>query len=430
MSHFANTSDTMLEYRICSHLTEITPLSAFDKLFLSQRQIDQALSLLAHPRPSLKFPEELECQFLRYMLSSYKKENKIFPLAGIFGLLLFFISDLLVIPSLAAESALIRFGCALLILILLYISAKTRTVRRQFYLLAYGVLIIHVSLLFVGVLASKLGNEHYQFGSIITIFFLCNVLRINFRIVLPFALIMLGLSLITFIGFGFSKNQLIESSFIYVFITLISLLSNATMDKEVRLSFLQQVALRQERLALLETQKELQKISEIDGLTEIYNRRYFNTALPKLVSSAQRHQQPISILMIDVDAFKAFNDNQGHLEGDKALKLIAQTIKSCLHRPDDLCARYGGEEFVAVLPFSNARAAQFVSEQIISTIEATRTAHAHNPASPWVTVSIGYCSMIPESYISPEYLLKCADDALYQAKHKGRNRAYASEKNT
>lgn len=162
----------------------------------------------------------------------------------------------------------------------------------------------------------------------------------------------------------------------------------------------------------------LRELSTTDELTGIANRRFFNKTIDELIKIAKREQAPISLLLIDIDRFKAINDKYGHLAGDECLKHITEVIKSCLKRPGDLFARFGGEEFAVVLPNTNEDGAQSIAHKILVSISNRHIAVSGATLS--LTVSIGISSKIPLT-LSRTCLIEEADNALYQAKSRGRN---------
>lgn len=172
---------------------------------------------------------------------------------------------------------------------------------------------------------------------------------------------------------------------------------------------------------------ELETLSQLDSLTQIYNRRTFNEIAQQLWLVAARQQLPISALMIDVDHFKLYNDHYGHPAGDACLKRVSAVIKNCLHRPTDLLGRYGGEEFIVLLPETDINGAFRVAEEINKAIEAEGLRHEVSPTSSVVTVSVGGASCSRTKGHSLEELIKTADRALYKAKRSGRNRALVDE---
>jgi diguanylate cyclase (GGDEF)-like protein len=173
---------------------------------------------------------------------------------------------------------------------------------------------------------------------------------------------------------------------------------------------------------VLKQQKDLlREIALLDGLTGISNRRKFNEELQANWSQCARDKQPLSMLIIDVDFFKLYNDLYGHLMGDECLKLIAQTIKDSVQRPYDLVARYGGEEFACLLPKTPLPGADNLAEKILSNIYALKIEHADSPIDKFVTVSIGVACKTPQIELSPERLVEAADQQLYISKQHGRN---------
>ena len=174
---------------------------------------------------------------------------------------------------------------------------------------------------------------------------------------------------------------------------------------------------------LEKTNQNLAQLATIDGLTQINNRRHFDQIYLAEWKRLARKKEPLSLIMCDVDFFKAYNDTYGHLQGDNVLVQIARTIKHCLKRPADLGARYGGEEFVALLPNTTLTGAVHVAEEIRRSVQALAIPHQKSSNSNRITISLGVACIIPSSQsINPDILLQAADKALYQAKTEGRDR--------
>jgi len=148
-------------------------------------------------------------------------------------------------------------------------------------------------------------------------------------------------------------------------------------------------ALRQSQQQLLETNLELQRLTNSDGLTSLSNRRYFDEYLGAEWKRAQREQTQLALLMIDVDAFKGYNDTYGHVAGDEVLRRVATVIRENCARPADLPARFGGEEFSMILPATSPGGARLLAEKVRRAIETLRIPHACSPTGGFVTVSIG-----------------------------------------
>ncbi|MBS1210238.1 MAG: diguanylate cyclase response regulator [Proteobacteria bacterium] len=175
-----------------------------------------------------------------------------------------------------------------------------------------------------------------------------------------------------------------------------------------------------------EANRELLRLSSVDGLTCISNRRQFDECLLREWARGVRSAKPLSILMCDVDYFKQYNDLYGHPAGDECLKAVAQVLQNCVHRPADMVARYGGEEFTVVLPDTDVQGARLVAEEVRRCLEGLQMQHADSPLG-LVTISVGVACRVPARETgSPVQLLGDADAALYQAKLAGRNKVFVA----
>lgn len=173
----------------------------------------------------------------------------------------------------------------------------------------------------------------------------------------------------------------------------------------------------------LKSQRDyLRQLSQIDGLTGIPNRRRFDQALETEWLRARRNGLPLTLLMMDIDHFKRFNDTHGHLAGDACLKKVAQALSDAMYRPGDFVARYGGEEFACILPECDAAGAREVSRHCLENVAALDVREAISDDRVSVTLSIGGATLIPRERMAPTALLEQADSLLYQAKQQGRNR--------
>ncbi len=172
----------------------------------------------------------------------------------------------------------------------------------------------------------------------------------------------------------------------------------------------------QSNQSLLDT---LDHLSNVDGLTGLYNRRYFDQRLALEVNRSARHASNIALLFLDIDHFKRYNDRLGHPQGDQCLRQVGVCLNTAITRKSDFVARYGGEEFVVVLPDSDMAGAKVVAQRIMSGLWRLDIPHPDSPVAPQVTVSIGIAA---GNSASARNLLTQADQALYQAKQQGRNR--------
>ena len=166
----------------------------------------------------------------------------------------------------------------------------------------------------------------------------------------------------------------------------------------------------------------LENLAMIDSLTEIANRRRYNEALENEWRRCARSNSPLSLALIDVDHFKAYNDRQGHAAGDSVLRSIATTLTGFMRRPGDLAARYGGEEFILLLPQVDAEAAARIGNEIRTAVESMHLPHPDSPVSRYVTISLGGMTTNPRDGQVDSQFFRKADVALYEAKAKGRNR--------
>ena len=176
-----------------------------------------------------------------------------------------------------------------------------------------------------------------------------------------------------------------------------------------------------------EAEAELERLATRDGLTSVANRRSFDETLHAEWRRATREARTLSLLMIDVDFFKPYNDAYGHQGGDECLRQVAAAMSNVVKRSSDAVARYGGEEFAILLPATDPPGACIVAERIRAAVEALRLPHSGSTVADHVTVSIGVASVVVTTEGVPTQLVGAADAALYRAKHKGRNRVVLAD---
>ncbi len=168
--------------------------------------------------------------------------------------------------------------------------------------------------------------------------------------------------------------------------------------------------------------RELQRLSNLDGLTQLYNRRYFDEKLKEEVSRLRRTLTPIALLMCDIDYFKKFNDTYGHVAGDRCIRSVADSLRNHCKRVTDIPARYGGEEFAVIMPNTGASEAASIAESIRLEIERKKIPHESSPVKEIVSISIGFTSIVPDETIDPSRIISLADKALFESKNNGRDR--------
>ncbi|HSW12240.1 MAG TPA: diguanylate cyclase [Solimonas sp.] len=186
-------------------------------------------------------------------------------------------------------------------------------------------------------------------------------------------------------------------------------------------------ALRRSQQQLLEKNLELERLTNLDGLTGLSNRRYFSEFMEVQWRRAIREQSAFSVLMIDVDDFKRYNDGYGHLAGDEVLRQVGAAIQRCCERPTDLAARFGGEEFVVALAMVRQEEAQAFGGKLLQAVRRLEIPHSGSTVAGTVTVSIGGAATLPQRDDSYLTLIQAADVALYAAKGQGKNRVVVQD---
>jgi diguanylate cyclase (GGDEF)-like protein len=172
---------------------------------------------------------------------------------------------------------------------------------------------------------------------------------------------------------------------------------------------------------LTSVNRELEQLSRQDALTRIANRRYFDSYLAQELRRAARERTALSLVIVDVDYFKRYNDRYGHQAGDDCLRQVAGLLSAACRRPADLAARYGGEEFAIILPDTPADGSLMVADNLRLSLARLAVPHAESEIGKCITISQGVATLMAGAACSPEQLIACADQALYAAKQKGRN---------
>ncbi|MDC5449073.1 GGDEF domain-containing protein [Acinetobacter baumannii] len=207
----------------------------------------------------------------------------------------------------------------------------------------------------------------------------------------------------------------------YTFSSFLGMTLAYATDRQHRENYLQNCMIELNRIELMQQAQQLSLLSQQDALTGLANRRYLDETLDNEWRRALRHETPLTIMMVDIDFFKPYNDSLGHLKGDQCLKDIATAISSIAARSGDLVARYGGEEFLLLFPMTNVQQAKIQAERLMNAIKKIAIVHPCSSVSPYVTISVGVATTIPRLNDSISAFVSRADHALYQAKTNGRN---------
>lgn len=201
---------------------------------------------------------------------------------------------------------------------------------------------------------------------------------------------------------------------------------------QAKLRAMQRLRRMQSRLVelsdeLRHSNEQLTRLSQEDPLTGLMNRRAFDARLQHEILCARREQQPLTLVLCDIDHFKAYNDSLGHLAGDACLQRMAQLLREICRRPRDCAARYGGEEFALILPGTPRSGAMTFARAVLRTVERSALPHPASAVAAHITLSGGISTCVPDAQTTVEGLLRRADDALYAAKSRGRHRFFSFE---
>lgn len=299
-------------------------------------------------------------------------------------------------------------------------------VHRRFHAVMFPVSLIQIVLIQQHVFQAT-GNSYYEYATynlMITLLLVALGLRFATPVLLGLYLLSGAVSLLSAMLFGLPVNPLSFFYYYVIFGTVILVLA-AIAERQERFGFLQELLARLQGEELTRLNRTLEKIAHEDALTGIPNRRSFDETAEKEFERATRDRQPLSVLLLDVDYFKRYNDTYGHAAGDKCLQLIARTLQEALMRPADMVARYGGEEFILLLPNTPPDGAAKVAERILRWVDAGQIPHETSSVAQHVTVSIGIYTLIPDKQQTLKGVVKQADEALYAAKGSGRHRYLA-----
>ncbi|KUP20883.1 GGDEF domain-containing protein [Paenibacillus sp. DMB5] len=219
---------------------------------------------------------------------------------------------------------------------------------------------------------------------------------------------------------GEMRNQSKDGGYFWVNTTIVPFLDE---DKKPY----QYIVIRNDITKMKENKDKLEYLSNVDGLTSLFNRRYFDKRFKEYWENCSVHLLSLSIIMFDVDYFKAYNDYYGHIMGDQCLILISNRVKTIINSFEAICARYGGEEFAVVLPGKNIDEAYEIAEEIRIGVLELNIPHEKSDVEKYVTISLGVASIVPNADLNRNELLKGADQALYFIKNNGRNSTHIKE---
>jgi diguanylate cyclase (GGDEF)-like protein len=295
----------------------------------------------------------------------------------------------------------------------LYMSRRPDQYRLYQFLLACGALLVGLVINSVVTRATLSDMPYYFSATIAWVFIVWLILGLTFRAA---AVTAAAISLTYVWGLNFWSVQAPEAFFEMLMVGLVNVIGGYCcyqLEQAVRKNFVES--------------KALNRLAEQDGLTGLYNRRSFDEHLERLWRQSRREETQLTLMLADIDHFKAFNDQYGHQAGDDALKRVAEVIGVAAQRPLDIAARYGGEEFALLLYGPVGDYARELTDQLRTDVLALKIPHKGSPTAPYMSVSIGIAIMMPNAERSMAGAVQMADEALYQAKEEGRNRVVVKE---
>lgn len=388
------------------------------------REIDRLESVAASGYRMLRFPGDLEREFaadfsLRYL--GYRRRVALLTLVAVVAAGSI---DVLFVHGALDTALLLRYGLVAPLMLGVVLFSRTHwfPAWQQPVLALLPPLI--AGLLF-GLM--RLGDQTlvlaYSPGFLLVAVFAGMLLHLRFWLA-TFLVLLIGAAYVTFLAHW--RPQATEIVVVYTIFyataSAMALFAGYGVEHAARQQFLQGrlLALKQSELEL--ANRRLTELADQDGLTGIANRRHFDLQLAAEWSRALRGGYPLSLLLIDLDYFKKYNDTYGHLAGDDCLIVVGSVLRAHSQRSGDVAARYGGEEFAMILPATSREDAEELGWRIVRDMVAYRIPHKSSPVSGVMTASVGVATVVPSPLASTRDLLAAADEALYRAKGNGRNR--------
>jgi diguanylate cyclase (GGDEF)-like protein len=359
---------------------------------------------------ALRFEGPLEKEFREFYVRQVLSRARLSGLIALIIVLAVTCIDLVLGAPTSGTINLLRLGvmCPLLVIIGVAISLPGAP-RYYTGAVATGVTLIGLVAIYIVHLAALAGASYVLAGLVLVVLYACLFLGLLFNVAISVSAILIGAHFVTGLFVGLPLAELYYATAILGGAAVIGGLSTYNLEHALRTNF-------------LET-RMLNELAERDGMTGLYNRRIFDDYMQRIWRQSRREGVALAIIFVDIDSFKVFNDLYGHQAGDDCLKKVAHCIARGAKRPFDFAARYGGEEFVLVLYGPPDEYARSVVEQIRRDVVDLEMPHSGSRAGKYVSVSLGMSLTGPGSSRSLVGAIQTADEALYQAKREGCNRA-------
>lgn len=380
----------------------------------------------------LRFSARLERQFQDYYAKTFRNYRRASMMIALLVIGAVGLLDVVVFGEYWKTIALVRYGLGVPFVTIAGVLVFSKYYERlQQQIITQCCLFISFTATVLLLVGPDSAYPLYLSAYLLLALFAGTIARLAFR---RAAMVML----LTFIGFNclilWWRPQPIEviASYNAYFAccALMALAANFYMEMSIRREFVHSKLIRLERSQLKDVNQQLQHMATIDPLTGVNNRRQLEKSLDAEWRRASRNNKQLSLLMVDIDAFKKYNDGYGHQAGDNCLERVAKCIDSSFKRSADSVARYGGEEFVVLLPETGAEQAEQLAESLCENVRNLGIQHEYSEAADVVTLSVGVVTCEPDMNGNFEKMVHWADLALYEAKESGRNRyvIYSAER--
>jgi len=376
----------------------------------------------------LKFSGQLEKGFQTDFSRRYNHYIRVVLAVATLMYLLSGLIDFFLLRDTVVEVYQVRFFIAAPLLILFCLYAFTANFWRfQQYVLLGFILVVSGSLLLMSNVTQGIPSHVYFTALVVTQLAGLTVLRLQFRFALMGAAGIMFLALLSNIFFSTTVEKIVIDVYFFSGVSVISMVAAYFFEQHARRDFIQKSVLERDQEKLQAVNTHLNFLVANDSLTGIANRRYFDETIQDEWRRAQRGQYPLSLLMIDIDNFKAYNDNYGHQRGDEVLRIVAKTLAGFGKRAGDMVARYGGEEFAIVSAGTSYQDAISFAQKVCKSVAHVGIPHEKSDISDVVTVSIGVATITPLLDQDVSTLIRDADKNLYQAKANGRNCVFGAK---
>lgn len=370
----------------------------------------------------VKFPIKLEQQYSHQYKNEAAREFRVRGLI-ILGLYLYLSAGIYqTIPTSEVRNWVLLYGWVGVIVFIAWIFSLFKSLAQWFdlYTCIGSSLAIAISFAMTGILDGG-GNVLYHAAMMYAVVIIYGFVGMRF-----YTATLAGWSggvigvLITMHFHGQLEWTLLQRT--YTFSSFLGMCLAYATDHQHRENYLQSCLIELTRLKMVDQAKQLETLSQRDALTGLANRRHLDEVITSEWNRSIRYKTPLTVMMIDIDYFKNYNDSLGHQEGDRCLKMIADVLAKSASRSGDLAARYGGEEFLLLFPTTDLTHAVTQAERLIHSVRELAIPHPASPVAECVTISIGVASMTPQLYEQSSEIIKKSDAALYKAKTTGRNR--------